>query len=48
MGQVTQARPHLDLEAVKEKVKLALSHWNKQKWLVIYSNPKSVVEKRHT
>ncbi len=37
MGQVTQARPHLDLEAVKEKVKLALSHWNKQKWLVIYN-----------
>ena len=37
MGQVTQAFPHLDLEKVKQKVKLASSHWDKQKWLVIYN-----------
>ncbi len=37
MGQVTQACPHLDLETVKQKVKLASSHWDKQKWLVIYN-----------
>lgn len=37
MGQVTQACPHLDLETVKEKVKLASSYWDRQKWLVIYN-----------
>jgi transposase len=37
MGQVTQAFPHVDLETVKQKVKLASSHWEKQKWLVIYN-----------
>ena len=37
MAQVTQAFPHLDLETVKQKVKKALSHWEKQKWLVIYN-----------
>lgn len=37
MAQVTQAFPHLDLETVKQKVKKALSHWERQKWLVIYN-----------
>lgn len=37
MGGVTQAVPDLDLETVKQKVKLASSHWDKQKWLVIYN-----------
>ncbi|PHJ57264.1 hypothetical protein VF14_08640 [Nostoc linckia z18] len=37
MTQVTQAFPHLDLETVKQKVKKALSHWERQKWLVIYN-----------
>ncbi len=36
-SQVTQDCPHLDLETVKQKVKLASSHWNKQKWLVRYN-----------
>ncbi|BBD62450.1 hypothetical protein NIES2109_52940 [Nostoc sp. HK-01] len=33
MAQVTQAVPHLDLETVKQRVKLAQSHWERQKWL---------------
>ncbi|MEB3179356.1 MAG: winged helix-turn-helix domain-containing protein [Nostocaceae cyanobacterium] len=37
MAQVTQALPHLDLETVKQRVKLAQSHWERQKWLVIYN-----------
>ncbi|MEH2080744.1 MAG: hypothetical protein V7K89_12305 [Nostoc sp.] len=37
MAQVTQAFPHLDLETVKQKVKTALSYWERQKWQVIYS-----------
>jgi hypothetical protein len=37
MAQVTQAFPHLDLEMVKQRVKLAQSHWERQKWLVIYN-----------
>ena len=37
MGQVTQAFPHQDLETVKQKAKLASSHWERQKWLVIYN-----------
>jgi transposase len=37
MNQVTQAFPHLDLETVKQKVKMALSYWERQKWLVIYN-----------
>lgn len=37
MGQVTQAFPHLGLEAVKHKVKTANKHWQRQKWLVIYN-----------
>lgn len=37
MGQVTQTFAHLDLETVKQKVKLASSHWERQKWLVIYN-----------
>lgn len=37
MGQVTQAFPHLGLEAVKHKVKTADKHWQRQKWLVIYN-----------
>lgn len=36
MAQVTQALPHLDIETVKQRVKSAESHWEKQKWLVIY------------
>lgn len=35
--QVTRACSHLDLETVKQKVKLASSHWERQKWLVIYN-----------
>lgn len=35
--QVTQACSHLDLETVKQKVKLASAHWERQKWLVIYN-----------
>lgn len=37
MAQVTQACPYLDLEAVKQRIKLAQSHWERQKWLVIYN-----------
>lgn len=37
MYRVTQAFPHLDLETVKQKVKLAQSYWERQKWLVIYN-----------
>ncbi len=37
MGQVTQACPYLNLETVKQKVKLASSYWQRQKWLVIYN-----------
>jgi hypothetical protein len=37
MGQVTQAFPHLNLETVKQKVKTALSYWERQKWLAIYN-----------
>lgn len=37
MAQVTQAFPHLDLETVKQKVKLASSYWERQKWQVIYN-----------
>lgn len=37
MTQVTQAFPHLDLKTVKEKVKLARSYWERQKWQVIYN-----------
>lgn len=37
MAQVTQAFPHLDLETVKQKVKTALSYWERQKWQVIYN-----------
>lgn len=47
MGQVTQAFPHIDLETVKQKVKLASSHWEKQKWLVIYNafaDPRTAAE----
>ena len=47
MAQVTQAFPHLDLETVKQRVKLAQSHWERQKWLVIYNaiaQPKRAAE----
>jgi transposase len=47
MAQVTQAFPHLDLETVKQRVKLAKSHWDKQKWLVIYNalaDPRTAAE----
>ncbi len=37
MGLFTQACSHLGLETVKQKVKLASSYWEKQKWLVIYN-----------
>ncbi len=37
MGQVTQAFPHLELEAVKQKLKQANKYWQRQKWLVIYN-----------
>ncbi len=37
MAQVTQAFPHLDLETVKQKLKLASSYWERQKWQVIYN-----------
>ena len=37
MSQVTQAFPHLNLEAVKHKVKTSDKHWQRQKWLVIYN-----------
>jgi len=47
MAQVTQALPHLDLETVKLRVKSAKSHWERQKWLVIYNaiaDPRTAVE----
>lgn len=37
MGQVTQAFPHLDKETVKQKLKTATKHWERQKWLVVYN-----------
>jgi hypothetical protein len=47
MRQVTQAFPHLDLVAVKDKVKTATKHWERQKWLVVYNamvDPRSASE----
>ncbi|MBD0390823.1 MAG: winged helix-turn-helix domain-containing protein [Nostoc sp. C3-bin3] len=47
MAQVTQAFPHLDLDTVKQRVKLAQSHWQRQKWLVIYNalaDPRTAAE----
>jgi len=47
MSQLTQAFPHLDLETLKQKVKLASSHWEKQKWLVVYNacaDPRTAAE----
>lgn len=47
MGQVTQAFSHLDLEMVKQKVKTASRHWERQKWLVIYNaiaDPRPAIE----
>jgi hypothetical protein len=47
MTQVTQAFPHLDRETVKEKVKLARSYWERQKWQVIYNasaDPRTAAE----
>lgn len=35
MSQVTFAFPHLDLETVKQKLKTAAKHWERQKWLVV-------------
>ncbi len=49
MGQVTQAFPHLELEAVKQKLKQANKYWQRQKWLVIYNamiDPRPTAEKR--
>ncbi len=49
MGQVTQAFPHLELEAVKQKLKQANKYWQRQKWLVIYNamiDPRPAAEKR--
>lgn len=37
IGQVTQALPHVDIETVKQKLKKAIKHWERQKWLVIYT-----------
>lgn len=37
MSQVTFAFPHLDLETVKQKLKTATKHWERQKWLVVYN-----------
>lgn len=37
MSQVTQALPHLNLEIVKQKLKMATKHWERQKWLVVYT-----------
>lgn len=37
MSQVTQALPHLDLEIVEQKLKTATKHWERQKWLVVYT-----------
>lgn len=37
MGSVTQAFPHLDIETVKQKLKIASKHWEKQRWQVIYN-----------
>jgi transposase len=47
MAQVTQALPYLDLETVKLRVKSAKSHWERQKWLVIYNaiaDPRTAAE----
>lgn len=47
MAQVTQALTHLDLETVKLRVKSAKSHWERQKWLVIYNaiaDPRTAAE----
>jgi transposase len=47
MAQVTQALPDLDLETVKLRVKSAKSHWERQKWLVIYNaiaDPRTAAE----
>ncbi len=37
MSGFTQAFPHLDLKMVKQKLKTAVKHWERQKWLVIYN-----------
>lgn len=37
MSRVSIAAPHLNVEAVKEKIKSARSFWQRQKWLVVYN-----------
>lgn len=47
MALFTLAFPHLELETVKQRVKLAKSHWERQKWLVIYNalaDPRTAAE----
>jgi transposase len=47
MRQVTQALPHIELAAVKDNVKTATKHWERQKWLVVYNamvDPRSASE----
>lgn len=52
MSRISIAAPHLSVEAVKEKIKLAGSYWERQKWLVIYNalvDPRNATEiARHT
>ena len=47
MRQVTQALPHIELAVVKDNVKTATKHWERQKWLVVYNamvDPRSASE----
>ncbi len=37
MGRVSLAKPHLSVAQVKQKIKTAATHWQRQKWLVIYN-----------
>lgn len=37
MSRVSHAAPHLDVEAVKQKLKTSRSFWSRQKWLIVYN-----------
>ncbi len=37
MSRVSRAASHLDVEAVKQKLKTSGSFWSQQKWLIVYN-----------
>lgn len=37
MARISQARPHLSVAQVQQRIKTAATHWQHLKWLVIYN-----------